>query len=192
MFGLTLEKLLVVGIIAALIIGPQRLPRYAVHLAVFARRMRDVLGEVKSRAEEESGLSAAEWASMDPRRYDPRRIIRDALEGSEIRTAIRDGSHVPFSDPDPEARGGDAATFVDTTRPSETVTRMDTGEVLTGSASERPAESLVPADSPAEEEPSADAPIAPAPTGHWVVAGTSGHPRRVWVDDALGAEEAEG
>ncbi len=137
MFGLTLEKLLVVGIIAAVIVGPQRLPHYAERLAAFVRRVRDILGEVKSRAEEESGMGAAECASMDPRRYDPRRIIRDALDGS---------------DPLPPAPGAVADEA-----PSD-----DAGKEVQGDAVR---------------------PDTTPPAGRWVVAGTSAHPRKVWVSE---------
>lgn len=80
-FGLTIEKLLVIGLIAALIIGPDRLPRYAESLAQFTVRARDYLRTAKSRVTQELGedFEDVDWRTLDPRRYDPRRIIREAL-----------------------------------------------------------------------------------------------------------------
>ncbi|MFH8250381.1 Sec-independent protein translocase TatB [Microbacterium sp. B2969] len=80
-FGLTIEKLLVIGVIAALLIGPERLPRYAESLARFTTLARDYLRSAKTRVKEEMGddFDAVDWRTLDPRQYDPRRIIREAL-----------------------------------------------------------------------------------------------------------------
>lgn len=81
MFGLTAEKLIVVALVAALIIGPHRLPAYAERLASTIRAIRLFVQSARTAAEREMGatLDASEWRSLDPRQYDPRRIIRDAL-----------------------------------------------------------------------------------------------------------------
>ncbi|MDQ1128185.1 Sec-independent protein translocase TatB [Microbacterium sp. SORGH_AS_0888] len=80
-FGLTIEKLLVIGVIAAFLIGPERLPRYAETLARFTTRARDFLKGAKTRVQEEMGpeFDEVDWRKLDPRQYDPRRIIREAL-----------------------------------------------------------------------------------------------------------------
>lgn len=80
MFGLTMEKLIVIGIVAALILGPHRLPLYAEKLAALVRGIRDVTQTAKVRAENELGipLNTTEWSSHI-QQYDPRRIIREAL-----------------------------------------------------------------------------------------------------------------
>ena len=80
-FGLTIEKLLVIGVIAALIVGPERLPRYAETLARFTTRARDYFRVAKTRVKDEMGEDFADldWRTLDPRQYDPRRIIREAL-----------------------------------------------------------------------------------------------------------------
>lgn len=80
-FGLTIEKLLVIGVIAAFLIGPERLPRYAETLARVTNRARDFLRGAKSRVQEEMGpeFDDVDWRKLDPRQYDPRRIIREAL-----------------------------------------------------------------------------------------------------------------
>ncbi|WP_371733906.1 Sec-independent protein translocase TatB [Subtercola sp. PAMC28395] len=81
MFGLTFEKLIIVGVIAAFVIGPERLPHYASVLAKFVRQLRGFTNDAKSRMKEEMGpdFDEVEWKKLDPRQYDPRRIIRDAL-----------------------------------------------------------------------------------------------------------------
>ena len=83
MLGLTFDKLVIVAVVAAVIVGPQRLPEYAERLRALIRSVRDFGDLAKARAEAEVGLSREEWETLDPRRYDPRRIVRDAL-GDEL------------------------------------------------------------------------------------------------------------
>ena len=45
-FGLTIEKLLMIGVIAAFVVGPERLPRYAEALANFTKRARPCCGRL--------------------------------------------------------------------------------------------------------------------------------------------------
>jgi len=103
MFGLTLEKLIVIGVIAAIVLGPERLPRYAEKLADFIRSFRDFTASTKSRAEHELGvpLDTASW-NRQFRRYDPRSIVRDAIaaDGTASTVAVADTSPAP---PQPEA-----------------------------------------------------------------------------------------
>lgn len=80
-FGLTIEKLLLIGLIAVLIVGPERLPRAAEGFARLVRRSKVYFQDGKKRLRDEMGpeLSDVDWRRLDPRQYDPRRIIRDAL-----------------------------------------------------------------------------------------------------------------
>jgi len=80
-FGLTFEKLLVIGVIAAVIIGPERLPKAAEAFARFVRRAGEYLRDTRNRMKDELGpeIDDVDWRKLDPRQYDPRRIIRDAL-----------------------------------------------------------------------------------------------------------------
>ncbi|MGV9193394.1 Sec-independent protein translocase TatB [Microbacterium sp. MC2] len=80
-FGLDMEKLLLIALVAALLLGPERLPRYAELLARFTVRTKEWLQGAKGRVKEEMGedFDDVEWRKLDPRQYDPRRIIRDAL-----------------------------------------------------------------------------------------------------------------
>ena len=74
-------EFLVILVVAAIVIGPQRLPQYAEQLAGWVRKGRVWLKDARSRLDEEMGESTSDvdWAALDPRRYDPRRIVRDAL-----------------------------------------------------------------------------------------------------------------
>lgn len=92
MFGLSTEKFLILLVVAALVLGPERLPSYAKWLADFVKKVRKFANDTKSQLEQESGedLSEIDWRKLDPRQYDPRRIIRDALldeDGAVARAA---------------------------------------------------------------------------------------------------------
>jgi sec-independent protein translocase protein TatB len=80
-FGLTIEKLMLIGVIAAVLIGPERLPRYAEALARFTKRAKETMQGARSRMRDEMGpeFDDVDWKKLDPRQYDPRRIIREAL-----------------------------------------------------------------------------------------------------------------
>lgn len=80
-FGYDMEKFLLLLIVAALLLGPERLPRYAEGLARLTKRTREWLSGARTRVKEEMGedFDDVQWSRLDPRQYDPRRIIRDAL-----------------------------------------------------------------------------------------------------------------
>lgn len=81
MFGLTTEKLILVALVAVIVLGPSRLPGYARRLAETARVLRSALETARERTEAETGLrwDPERMRSLDPRRLDPRSVIRDAL-----------------------------------------------------------------------------------------------------------------
>lgn len=89
MFGLTFEKLLIIGVIAAFLIGPERLPAASERLRDFVRWLRGMSDDAKQRMREEMGeeFDEVDWRKLDPRQYDPRRIIRDALLEEPARPA---------------------------------------------------------------------------------------------------------
>ena len=78
MLGLTFDKIVVVGVIAAFVVGPTRLPGYAAALGAFVRRLRQTAAGLKARVDDELG-EEIDWQRLDPRRYDPRSIVRSAL-----------------------------------------------------------------------------------------------------------------
>lgn len=92
MFELSIEKLVVIGLIAAFLIGPERLPVYAAKLARLVRVVRSMADDAKGRLQEEMGPDFdADWKRLDPRQYDPRRIIRNALteDDEPLRVELR-------------------------------------------------------------------------------------------------------
>jgi sec-independent protein translocase protein TatB len=98
-------KLLVIAVLALFLVGPEKLPEYAAKLARFVRTARGMLDEAKDRVREELGpdFDEEEWRKLDPRQYDPRRIIRDALlEPPEPRR--RDGEPELELEPEPVAQ----------------------------------------------------------------------------------------
>lgn len=91
MLGLSFDKLIIVGVVAAFIIGPQRLPLYAARLARLVRRLTDFVERAKKQAADEvPELADVDWAKLDPRRYDPRRIMRNALSDSDWNRSLSD------------------------------------------------------------------------------------------------------
>jgi Sec-independent protein translocase protein TatA len=91
MFGLTFEKLLLVGVIAVFVLGPERLPSYAAKLAQLVRTVRTMANGAKERMRDEMGpeFDEVDWKKLDPRQYDPRRIIREALLDDEPAAAVK-------------------------------------------------------------------------------------------------------
>lgn len=80
--GLSFEKLLVILVIAAIIVGPDRLPAYAQRLSEFVRYARRAINNSKQQLKHEFGEDV-DWRQYDPRQYDPRKIIRDAILADE-------------------------------------------------------------------------------------------------------------
>lgn len=79
--GLTFDKVLVIALIGAFLLGPHRLPAAAATVGRFVRRLRNLADDTTGRLREELGpeFNEIEWTRLDPRQYDPRRIIRNAL-----------------------------------------------------------------------------------------------------------------
>lgn len=81
MFGLSGEKIVILAVIAALVLGPERLPGYAKQLAKWAKSLKKFAEGAKDQLADELGedYQDLDWKKLDPRQYDPRRIIREAL-----------------------------------------------------------------------------------------------------------------
>jgi sec-independent protein translocase protein TatB len=79
--GINGSEFLLLIVVALVVVGPERLPRYAEQLGVWVRTARSFALTARSRVTEELGEDVADvdWAALDPRRYDPRRIVREAL-----------------------------------------------------------------------------------------------------------------
>jgi sec-independent protein translocase protein TatB len=81
MFDLSLGKIAVIAAIALFLVGPEKLPVYAAQLGRWVRAGRVLLDGAKERVRDEMGpeFDDVDWQRLDPRQYDPRRIVRDAL-----------------------------------------------------------------------------------------------------------------
>lgn len=79
--GLTIDKILVILVIAVVLLGPERLPGYAKKFGDLVRGVKRMADGAKDRLRDEMGpeFDEVDWKQLDPRQYDPRRIIRDAL-----------------------------------------------------------------------------------------------------------------
>jgi len=93
-FGLTFDKLIIIAVIAVFLVGPDRLPAYAAQLARVVKSLRAMADGAKDRMREEMGpeFDEVDWTKLDPRQYDPRRIIREALLDSPATAAVAAGS----------------------------------------------------------------------------------------------------
>ncbi|KQV07562.1 sec-independent translocase [Leifsonia sp. Root112D2] len=100
--GLSFDKLLIVGVIAVFVLGPDRLPHYARQLARLVKSLRTMADGAKDRMREEMGpdFDDVDWKKLDPRQYDPRRIIREALleDDEPISSGIRPAGSSDSSD----------------------------------------------------------------------------------------------
>ena len=81
MIGLTADKLVLIAVLVGFLFGPERLPHLAERLGRAVRTFRDHLTDTEHRMRTELGvdLDVEHWRKLDPRRYDPRTIVRDAL-----------------------------------------------------------------------------------------------------------------
>jgi sec-independent protein translocase protein TatB len=74
-------ELIILLVVAVVVIGPERLPKYAAELARMVREVRTFARNAREQVREEMGdeFDDVDWQALDPRRYDPRRIVREAL-----------------------------------------------------------------------------------------------------------------
>lgn len=66
-------------VVVLLVVGPERLPTFAAQLGRLVRELRDLARGATERVREEMGDSFDDLKDLDPRQYDPRRIVREAL-----------------------------------------------------------------------------------------------------------------
>ena len=113
---MTFDKLLVIGVIAVFLLGPDRLPHYAAQFGRLVRSLRRMADDAKDRMREELGpdFDDVDWKKLDPRQYDPRRIIREALaedDDEPIASAARSGDTRPSARKERVAAEGTPAPF---------------------------------------------------------------------------------
>ena len=110
MFGLSGEKLLILGLIAVFILGPDRLPHYAQQLAKFAKSVKRMADGAKDQLSNEIG-EELDWKKLDPRQYDPRRIIREALSDEVAVAPNATALNKPKTQAQPKLAAGEQPPF---------------------------------------------------------------------------------
>ncbi|MCW4464333.1 sec-independent translocase [Glutamicibacter sp. MNS18] len=81
MLGINGGEFIILAILAVVILGPEKLPEYAKKLANLVKELRRMANGAREQLREEVGDEVADmdWSKLDPRQYDPRRIIKEAL-----------------------------------------------------------------------------------------------------------------
>jgi sec-independent protein translocase protein TatB len=109
-------EVMVLLMIVLLVVGPDKLPEIARQLGSWTRMARDLIREAKSSLKDELGDEISDLRSLDPRQYDPRRIVREAL--------MEDTPPRPAPKPAPRPRPGHperpAAASAGSAAPGET------------------------------------------------------------------------
>ena len=92
MLDISPPELVVLLVVALVVIGPERLPKYAAELGRLVREVRSFARNAREQVRAEMGeeFDDVDWQALDPRRYDPRRIVREAL--------LEDDDEGPVSD----------------------------------------------------------------------------------------------
>lgn len=98
MFGINGPEFLIIAVIALLVIGPERLPQYAAQLGRLVREARRMATGAREQVRAELGpeFDDVDWKKLDPRQYDPRRIVREALmddDDASMKPAVRPGAN---------------------------------------------------------------------------------------------------
>ncbi len=86
MFGINGSEFIVLLVVAAIVLGPERLPQYAAQLGRLVRELRRMAQGASQQMREELGpeYDDIDWRKLDPRQYDPRRIVREALSDTDV------------------------------------------------------------------------------------------------------------
>lgn len=151
--GINGGEFIVLVLIALLVLGPERLPEYTRKFTDWLRSMKGMAEGAKEQFKEETGrdFDEIEWRKYDPRQYDPRRMIREALREpvDSTRTTARNGvtaedvhgglSRQDLQDMDPRAifrksTGGSTAATAETTATATAAPGSSAGASSAGGA----------------------------------------------------------
>ncbi|MGP5217906.1 sec-independent translocase [Arthrobacter rhombi] len=116
MFGINGGEFLILVVLAVFVLGPDKLPVYAQQLARLVKEVRKMATGAKEQLREEVGdeIADIDWRKLDPRQYDPRKIIKDALldDADDVVAAAREPlpaarPHKALAASGPERTGGE-------------------------------------------------------------------------------------
>lgn len=81
MFGINSWEVVIIVLVALLVIGPERLPEYVAKMRTRIRDLKRLAEGAKTQLRDQMGpeFDDVDWSAYDPRQYDPRRIVREAL-----------------------------------------------------------------------------------------------------------------
>lgn len=169
MFGINGLEFVALAIIAVLVIGPERLPEYASQLGRLVKELRRMATGARQQLRDEVGseFDDVDWQKLDPRQYDPRRIIREAL--------LEDDEPVKPQSPRPNSQTGSSGSNTGSGSGASSGTNAGfsagAAAAAAGAAGAASANSnSEPAGSetvePADAEPSTDS-TTPAPEQQW-------------------------
>ncbi|WJZ68398.1 Sec-independent protein translocase TatB [Kocuria rosea] len=109
MFGINGAEMIVLVLLALFLVGPERLPEYAEKLKQLVKTAKRYATGATEDLKETLGpeLADVDWRKLDPRQYDPRTIVRQALVEDEdapaptrrnepVRTGLAPGVPAPF------------------------------------------------------------------------------------------------
>lgn len=93
MFGINGFEMMILILVVLIVVGPQRLPEYAEKFKNLVKMVKHKADEAKASVKDDFGpeFDDVDWQKLDPRQYDPRRIVREALmeEQAGARTSRR-------------------------------------------------------------------------------------------------------
>ena len=123
MFGINGPEFILLLLIGILVIGPQRLPEYTQKLANLVREVRRMASGAREQIKEEVGIDIddVDWKKYDPRQYDPRRIIKEALLEDDTKPVSAGG-------PAAVAAAASAAASSSEERPPRIIESLGVGE----------------------------------------------------------------
>ena len=166
-FGISGSEFLVLLLVVIVVVGPRRLPEYTRRLTRLVRQLRLFLDNAKEQIAQEVGpeLGELNLEDLNPRNYDPRKIVRDAL-GEDLDAIRRDLANPFRSAASTAVRTGDEV--VAAARGTKSLSTMIDDEAARTRGRERagavsaaaPEQARTP--EPASPEPAAPEPV-PAP-----------------------------
>lgn len=100
-------EIIVLGLAALFIFGPERLPHLAKDAASGLKKAREAITGVRQQVNESLGDDLSELRDLDLRKYHPRTFLRDQLLGEDEKPAVRPAV---VGTPMPPARSRDRGT----------------------------------------------------------------------------------